>query len=85
MSTVAVIVIAVVVVLLIVAAIALLTPRSRARRAERARERALTIGVVLAPMHHYFAHADALKAIVSAVLAIILWPLLLLGVNRHVH
>jgi hypothetical protein len=45
----------------------------------------LIVGVVLAASHHYFAHASALKPIVSAVLAIILWPLLLFGVNLHVH
>ncbi|HEV3056181.1 MAG TPA: hypothetical protein VGX45_16080 [Solirubrobacteraceae bacterium] len=45
----------------------------------------LIVGVILAASHHYFAHASALKPIVSAVLAIILWPLLLFGVNVHVH
>ncbi len=45
----------------------------------------LIVGVVLAASHHYFAHASALKPIISAVLAIILWPLLLFGVNLHVH
>jgi hypothetical protein len=45
----------------------------------------LIVGVVLAASHHYFAHADALKPIVSAVLAIILWPLLLFGINLHIH
>jgi hypothetical protein len=45
----------------------------------------LIVGVVLAASHHYFAHASALKPIVSAVLAIILWPLLLFGINLHVH
>jgi hypothetical protein len=42
------------------------------------------IGVVIAASHHYFSHADALKPIVSAVLAIVLWPLLLFGVNLHI-
>ena len=45
----------------------------------------LIIGVILAASHHYFAHADALKPIISAILAIILWPLLLFGVNLHIH
>jgi hypothetical protein len=44
----------------------------------------LIIGVVVAASHHYFTHADKLKPIVSAVLAIILWPLLLLGINLHI-
>lgn len=45
----------------------------------------LIIGVILAASHHYFAHADALRPIISAILAIILWPLLLFGVNLHIH
>jgi hypothetical protein len=44
----------------------------------------LIIGVVVASSHHYFTHASTLKPIVSAVLAIALWPLLLFGVNLHV-
>jgi hypothetical protein len=44
----------------------------------------LIIGVVIAASHHYFTHASALKPIISALLAIALWPLLLLGVNLHV-
>ncbi len=44
----------------------------------------LIVGVVIAASHHYFTHANALKPIVSAVLAIALWPLLLLGVNLHI-
>ncbi len=42
------------------------------------------IGVVIASSHHYFTHASTLKPIVSAVLAIALWPLVLLGINLHV-
>lgn len=45
----------------------------------------LVVGVVLASSHHYFAHVSTLKPIVSAVLAVVLWPLLLLGVNLHIH
>ncbi len=45
----------------------------------------LIIGVVLASSHHYFRHAGAVKPIVSAVLAVVLWPLLLLGINLHIH
>ena len=45
----------------------------------------LIIGVILASSHHYFAHATTLKPIVSAILAIALWPLLLLGINLHIH
>jgi hypothetical protein len=28
---------------------------------------------------------DAIKPVVSAILAVALWPLLLLGINLHVH
>jgi hypothetical protein len=35
----------------------------------------IIIGVVVAAGHHYFEHLDALKPIVSAVLAVVLWPL----------
>lgn len=45
----------------------------------------LIVGVVIASSHHYLAHASSLKAIVSAVLAIVLWPLILLGISLHVR
>jgi hypothetical protein len=44
----------------------------------------IIIGVVVASGHHYFEHLDAVKPIVSAVLAVLLWPLVLLGVNLHI-
>jgi hypothetical protein len=43
----------------------------------------IIIGVVVAAGHHYLEHLDAVKPIVSAVLAVLLWPLVLLGVNLH--
>jgi hypothetical protein len=43
----------------------------------------IVIGVVVAASHHYFAHLDALKPIASAVLAVLLWPLVLFGVSLH--
>ena len=33
---------------------------------------------------HYFTHAGTLKPLVSALLAIVLWPLLLLGITLHI-
>jgi hypothetical protein len=45
----------------------------------------LVVGVVVANSHKYFAHVANLKAVVSAALAVILWPLLLLGVNLHIR
>jgi hypothetical protein len=59
------------------------------RRAERTSHRGaiyIIIGVVVAAGHHYFEHLDAVKPIVSAVLAVLLWPLwplVLLGVSLH--
>lgn len=45
----------------------------------------LVIGLIVAETHHYFAHIQTFKAAVSAVLAVGLWPLVLLGMNLHVH
>jgi hypothetical protein len=44
----------------------------------------LVVGVLVASTHHYLAHVGTVKLIVSALLAIILWPLLLVGINLHV-
>jgi hypothetical protein len=43
----------------------------------------LIVGVVVAASHHYFEHLDAVKPIASAALAVLLWPLVLFGVNLH--
>lgn len=45
----------------------------------------LIVGVLLASSHHYLNNVNAIKPVVSALLAIVLWPLLLLGINLHVH
>ena len=45
----------------------------------------LVAGIVVAATHHYFRHVDTVRLIASAVLAVILWPLVLLGVNVHIH
>ena len=39
----------------------------------------LIAGAIVAATHHYYAHLHSLKGIGSAVLAILLWPLLFLG------
>jgi len=44
----------------------------------------VVIGVVVASSHHYFTHADKLRPLASAVLAVALWPLLLLGISLHI-
>lgn len=41
----------------------------------------IVIGIIVAATHHFFAHLTTVGAILSAILAIILWPLILLGVK----
>jgi len=43
----------------------------------------LVVGVVVANSHHYFAHLTTIKPVLSAVLAVPLWPLVLFGVSLH--
>jgi ABC-type anion transport system duplicated permease subunit len=42
------------------------------------------VGVVIANSHHYFEHIDSLRQFFSAVLAVALWPLILLGIDLHI-
>ena len=44
----------------------------------------LVIGVVVANSHHYFTHLKSLTSVLSAVLAVVLWPLILFGVSLHI-
>ncbi len=44
----------------------------------------LIIGFVVASSHKYLAHLDAAKPLLSAALAVALWPLVLLGVSVHI-
>jgi len=44
----------------------------------------LIIGLLIANSHGYFAALGSLSGILSALLAILLWPLLLFGANLHV-
>ena len=45
----------------------------------------VVVGALVANSHHYFAHPDSLRRIVSAVLALVLWPLVLFGVDLHIR
>jgi len=45
----------------------------------------LVAGGIVAATHHYWDNVHAVKTIASALLATILWPLLLLGINLHIH
>ena len=44
----------------------------------------LAIGVFVASSKDYLDNLETVKRVLSAVLAILLWPLLLLGVDLHV-
>jgi hypothetical protein len=41
----------------------------------------IVVGIVVAATHHFFNHLTTVGGILSAVLAVILWPLILLGVK----
>jgi hypothetical protein len=43
------------------------------------------VGLVVAATHHYFQNADTWQRIVSAALAVVLWPLVLLGIDLQIH
>jgi ABC-type Na+ efflux pump permease subunit len=43
------------------------------------------IGAVVAANRDYLDSLDTLREIISAVLAIVLWPLVLLGVDLHIR
>ena len=45
----------------------------------------LVIGVLVAASYDYLDRVATLRGIISAVLAIILWPLVLLGVNLNIR
>ena len=45
----------------------------------------IVAGVIVAVTHHYWAHLHTIKQIGSALLATVLWPLILLGINLHIH
>jgi hypothetical protein len=44
----------------------------------------VVVGLLVAQSHHYFAHLSGIKSIASAVLAVVLWPLVLLGISLHI-
>jgi hypothetical protein len=45
----------------------------------------LVAGGIVAATHHYWSQLHTLKQIISALVATILWPLILVGVNLHFH
>ena len=44
----------------------------------------LGVGVAIAASYHYFRNLDTLRLVLSAILAVALWPLLLLGIDLHI-
>jgi drug/metabolite transporter (DMT)-like permease len=44
----------------------------------------LVIGVIVAVRYDYFESLETLRQVLSALLAIVFWPLLLLGIDLHV-
>ena len=45
----------------------------------------LIVGVIVAGNHHYLSDLDTVRRVVSALLAIVLWPLVLFGVDLHIR
>ncbi len=45
----------------------------------------IIVGVVVASGHAFLTDLNAVMPIVSAVLAVLLWPLVLLGVDLHLQ
>ncbi|MGA2512942.1 MAG: hypothetical protein ABSG37_04930 [Candidatus Limnocylindrales bacterium] len=45
----------------------------------------VAIGLIVASSHAFFVNLTTVTPIVSAVLAVLLWPLVLLGVDLRLH
>jgi hypothetical membrane protein len=45
----------------------------------------LIIGGIVAATHSYWNHLHTLKGWGSALLATVAWPLILVGINLHIH
>jgi hypothetical protein len=43
------------------------------------------VGVAIAASHDYFKNVDGWRGVLSAIFAIFLWPLVLLGIDLHVR
>jgi len=42
------------------------------------------VGVAIAASHHYFQNIHGWRGVLSAIFAVVLWPLILLGTNLHI-
>jgi hypothetical protein len=45
----------------------------------------VVVGVAVAASYDYFANVSGFRQVLSAVLAVLLWPLLLLGIDLHIR
>jgi hypothetical protein len=45
----------------------------------------LVVGLVVAANRDYLEDLNGVRALISAVLAILLWPLVLLGIDLHIR
>jgi hypothetical protein len=45
----------------------------------------LVAGAIVAATHHYLAHLHTIQQFGSAALAVLLWPLIFLGIDLHIH
>jgi sulfite exporter TauE/SafE len=45
----------------------------------------LIVGLIVAANENYLRELDTVRQIISAILAIVLWPLVLLGVDLHIR
>jgi hypothetical protein len=43
------------------------------------------VGVAVAASHDYFKNVDGWRGVLSAIFAIFLWPLILLGIDLHIR
>ena len=42
------------------------------------------VGVAIAASHDYFKNVDGWRGVLSAIFAVFLWPLILLGIDLHI-
>jgi hypothetical protein len=45
----------------------------------------LVVGLIVAANDNYLRELESVRQVVSAILAIVLWPLVLLGVDLHIR
>jgi Mn2+/Fe2+ NRAMP family transporter len=45
----------------------------------------LIVGIIVAATNDYFERLNTVRLLLSAVLAVLLWPLVLLGIDLHIR